>query len=63
VVSFADDEGKNPHASRKSTESQIYILNQGYLPLGLQFTPRTVVINNSVAWAKKIVTSTSRSSV
>lgn len=37
VISFAMSNGQAPHVDKRSTESQINILNQGYLPVGLFF--------------------------
>ena len=40
VIAFAMTNGMAPHVDKRSTESQINILNQGYLPVGLFFVVR-----------------------
>jgi hypothetical protein len=55
VVTFTTDDGKSPHIDKTATASQSFILNQGFLPVGVYFSVRSENIASTFKWSKQVV--------
>lgn len=55
VVTFTNDESQSPHISKSDTTSQSFILNQGFLPVGVFFSVVAENIADTYKWSKQVV--------
>jgi hypothetical protein len=55
VVTFTTDESQSPHVSKTDTSSQSFILNQGFLPVGVFFSVVSENIASTYKWSKQVV--------